>query len=357
MSPKMCIDKELPRDLIDIAASRAIDETPDNLPAKRRPVAMGVAPSPFRMALETGKKWRPGRTLRVAFLGGDTRVHERIAEHARRWQDCANIDFAFGSSPAAEIRIAFTNTGSWSYLGTDALSIPRDEATMNYGWLSPTLDDGEFERVVCHEFGHALAAIHEHQHPDGGIPWDRDAVYRAYADSQGWSRQEVDQQVFARYDRSITQYGNYDPASIMHYPVDEDLTLGDFSVGWNSRISAGDAAFMRVAYPAGPRAAVPLAIGAAPVTGEISAPGEVDTYTLELDGRRRVRLETTGATDLVMILAGPDDPRRVIAEDDDTGPGNNPRLTRTLQPGSYAVRVRHYSRSGKGSYAISASAL
>lgn len=52
---------------------------------------------------------------------------------------------------------------------------------MNYGWLYPDTPDQEYSRVVLHEFGHALGAIHEHQHPEAAIPWDKPKVYEYYA--------------------------------------------------------------------------------------------------------------------------------------------------------------------------------
>ena len=36
---------------------------------------------------------------------------------------------------------------------------------MNYGWLEPDTELREYQRVVRHEFGHALGMIHEHQNP------------------------------------------------------------------------------------------------------------------------------------------------------------------------------------------------
>jgi hypothetical protein len=57
---------------------------------------------------------------------------------------------------------------------------------MNYGWLLANTPDQEYSRVVLHEFGHALGAIHEHQHPAAGIPWDKPKVYEYYA-RQHWS--------------------------------------------------------------------------------------------------------------------------------------------------------------------------
>ena len=119
------------------------------------------------------------RVLHIRFLGGDVRVHERIERIAKRWTTHANIHFAFDNAPDAAIRIGFEPGVSWSYLGTDALdpAIARDEPTMNYGWLTPATANDELQRVVLHEFGHALGLVHEHQSPTAEIPWDRDPVY------------------------------------------------------------------------------------------------------------------------------------------------------------------------------------
>ena len=52
-----------------------------------------------------------------------------------------------------------------------------------------------------HEFGHALGMIHEHQNPaaQGEIPWDKPKVYAYYA-QQGWSKDDVDTNIFEVYD-------------------------------------------------------------------------------------------------------------------------------------------------------------
>jgi hypothetical protein len=134
-------------------------------------------------------------------------------------------------------------------LGTDALLLPADQATMNYGWLTPTTPDEEHSRVVLHEFGHALGAIHEHQHPEAGIPWDREKVYEYYARTQNWSRTDVDNNIFAKYDRDQLNMSAYDKNSIMHYSVTEELTVGDWSIGFNRILSPRDKDFMRIVYP------------------------------------------------------------------------------------------------------------
>jgi hypothetical protein len=91
---------------------------------------MGVDPgNPNFMALVTGKKWKPGRTLRVRFLEGDPSVQQKVQAVAHMWSEFANIKFAFGNDPDAEIRISFGDRfgdkGSWSYIGVDALGIAK----------------------------------------------------------------------------------------------------------------------------------------------------------------------------------------------------------------------------------------
>ena len=238
---RTCIDRILPKDLMERARELSIRERPDNA---------GVS-SPLEIAVETQWLWRPGRTLRVCFLDGDPVVHKKVEEVAHQWSDFANVKFDFGSDPDAEIRISFKHRGSWSYLGNQALILTKDQPTMNYGWLEPDTADEEYSRVVLHEFGHALAAIHEHQHPEHSIPWDTEAVYRYYmGPPNNWTKEQVDHNLLQAYDREITQYSEFDPKSIMLYPIPNEHTIGDWSVPWRNReLSDTDKTFIAQVYP------------------------------------------------------------------------------------------------------------
>lgn len=355
--PRVCIDMDLPPELEVEAMDRAIEENPANLPVLNHRPAVGVATSPRTLALLTGKKWQNGRTLRVRFLGGSPRLRQKVQELARQWCDFANISFDFGDSPDAEIRIAFQQgAGSWSYLGTDALMIPRNEPTMNYGWFTDSTPDEELSRTILHEFGHALGCIHEHQHPDAGIPWDRQAVLRYYmGPPNNWTPDKVENNLFKRYTRSQTQFSKFDRDSIMLYPVDEAFTIGDFQVGWNRKLSQTDKEFIGAIYPkSGPAGGGEPALAVnGTAEGSIGKHGEEDLYRLPISERGRYTIETTGQTDVVMVLLGPDSQTRLIAEDDDSGADRNARIGADLEPGTYWVRVRHFRPTGTGSYGVS----
>ena len=83
------------------------------------------------------------------------------AHHNLHHHGCfANLNLQFVASGAAEIRISFAEKGfSWSTMGTDALIVGAQEATMMYGWLDANTPLREYQRVVRHEFGHAIGLI------------------------------------------------------------------------------------------------------------------------------------------------------------------------------------------------------
>ena len=87
--------------------------------------------------------------------------------------------------------------------------------------------------------------------------------------------------------------------------------------------------------------------------GGIGQPGEEDLFTFQAASAGRYTVETSGPTDLVMKLFGPESRTQLVAEDDDSGQGTNPRIMADLAPGRYFVQVRHYNEAqGTGSYTM-----
>ncbi|PEU23783.1 Tolloid-like protein 1 [Bacillus wiedmannii] len=244
-----CVQMNLPDDQVIEAARLAIQENPDNAPDTDEVSADSI--DSFEMALEVKTKWRNGRTLRVRFLDGDPAVHEKVKGYANKWSRYANLKFAFGNDPDAEIRISFKQPGGyWSYVGTDNLAIPRNEATMNFQFFNSNTTETEFSRVVLHEFGHCIGVSHEQSNPAANIPWDKEAVYRYYAQGDDpWDKEMVDRQVLARLDPRGTAFTPHDPKSIMQYPVPNELTIGDYEIGFNSTLSEVDKRFIGQMYP------------------------------------------------------------------------------------------------------------
>lgn len=205
-----------------------------------------------RGAILKDAAWQPGDTLTVSFLDGDPALHQRVRQVAERWTapGMANLTFDFLKHNNTDIRISFKYKGSWSLLGkycrrrTDT-SLP----TMNYGWLTPDSPDDKVQRVVLHEFGHALGFIHEHQNPIHAIKWNRDAVI---ADLSGppnnWSPQEIEVNMFEQPSLSDVKGTPLDKTSIMMYPIPASWTVDGFSVGLNTDLSQQDRKLAKQVY-------------------------------------------------------------------------------------------------------------
>lgn len=196
------------------------------------------------------KLWRPGQTLRISFANGSELLQERVRNAADGWKQCgANIDWEWSDLPKTEVRIGFLRNGqSWSFVGTDALT--TDGITMNLGWLYERTEEQELQRVVLHEFGHALGLLHEHQHPEAPFEWNVPLIYDYYQKTQGWDKETVDWNLFEKHDTNEALTTKFCRRSVMEYSFPADFTINGEKVEWeNFEIAECDAETLRLMYP------------------------------------------------------------------------------------------------------------
>lgn len=182
-------------------------------------------------------------------MGGTEPVRKKVEEYAPVWCEHANIKFEFvDDTEPADIRVSFVKGNTWSFVGKECKKRPKNEATMNFGWLDEKTDDTECSRTILHEFGHALGCIHEHQSPEAGIEWNDDAVYDHYK-GLGWSEAKVRKNIFQRYRRDMVRASKFDPDSIMLYFFSPHFTQNHYAVRENYELSAGDKLYIAKMYP------------------------------------------------------------------------------------------------------------
>lgn len=295
------------------------------------------------------KMWINGSKLRVRFMGGNPAQQALVKEQANWWTQHANLTFDFNNAPDAEIRITFNSSdGAWSYIGTDCQGIPRNEPTMNLGFL----DGG----TAAHEFGHAIGLAHEHQNPRGGIEWNEEVVIRDLSGPpNNWTVEEIRHNVLDKYAADQIKGTNFDPDSIMLYFFPGSWVKSGIGTKANEVLSELEKTFIasKDAYPHIPVQVIELGINAAPTQASIGKPGEEDLFTFTVKTSGRHVIETGGQTDVVMKLFGPNSQTKLIAEDDDGGVGLNSKIRANLIPGKYFVQIRHFNKTrGTGSYSI-----
>src|SRR5438128_4034233 len=256
--PIVCTPKSLPKNLLVSAARKAVEINPANHPSSAhiaRALA-GMPAAPARIAVLIGKRWHTaGVRLTVGFLDNPPAdLRARIIAHMNAWAKTANVQFT-ETKTDPQVRIARASSppdvsGYWSYLGTDILSIPAHEPTMNLEAFTMHTPESEFHRVVRHETGHTLGFPHEHMRRELVQKIDPDKAIAIFGTTQGWTPEEVRQQVLTPLeDSSLLGTTHADPHSIMCYQIPGNLTKDHKPIVGGLDIDSRDYAFAKSIYP------------------------------------------------------------------------------------------------------------
>ncbi|MER8657284.1 M12 family metallopeptidase [Mesorhizobium sp. M0847] len=218
-------------------------------------VRTGVAANRATLSVLTPRRWPAGGVrLTVGFLDdAPADLRARIVLHMNAWAKTANVSFV-ETKKQAQVRIARISGGDqggyWSYLGTDILHIERDQPTMNLEAFTMTTSESEFKRVVRHETGHTLGFPHEHMRRQLVELIDRDRAIQYFGETQGWSKEEVEQQVLTPIeDGSLLGTPRADSNSIMCYEIPGEITKSGEPIAGGTDIDELDYEFASSVYP------------------------------------------------------------------------------------------------------------
>ena len=202
------------------------------------------------LAVWLSYKWPINSNIKIKFLQRDKYLETYIIDAAKEWEKYAKINFDFIEVGDADVRISFVPDGtSWSKIGTACQAeTDQTKATVNFGWFNRGTDIAEIRRTTLHEFGHVLGCIHEHQNPDGQIPWDVNKIMQDYL-SNGKSLDWIKINILDKFPASELTNSNYDKDSIMHYPIEAKHTKTGEEVGVNWDLSNKDKEFIKMCYP------------------------------------------------------------------------------------------------------------
>ena len=250
-----------------------LDSLPDSLQAalqvrKRFLASLPPDSAGLEFVVADLQRWRPGSSVKVAFLGGSTELHGMIADATTAITDVCSLTLDFGrdsqtgqyrtwseqdQNHSAEVRVSFDKAGYWSLVGTDSvdatIGAPGDDVggrphqrSLNLGGFTMARPSN-WEGVVRHEFLHALAFHHEHQNMRGpceqAFRWEDDFQYEPTQDADGrfvedsagrrpgiytylagypnfWPTAKVDHNLRTHEDPN-TVAGPFDSASVMLY--------------------------------------------------------------------------------------------------------------------------------------------
>jgi hypothetical protein len=254
MPPLTCTPKSLPSNLQIPAAAKAIGINPQNSPSSVLMLASIQKPTAAELAVVTSKYWHTGGVnLRVGFLDNPpSDLRAKILSHMNAWGKTAFVVFTETSDiTQAHVRISRGSGGFWSYIGTDILLISdSSQPTMNLEGFTMATAESEFYRVVRHETGHTIGCPHEHMRAELVNLIDPDKAIEFYGATQGWTPEQVRNQVLTPYDPSqLIGTTRSDENSIMCYQIPGTITKNGQPILGGSDIDASDYSFIASIYP------------------------------------------------------------------------------------------------------------
>ena len=254
------------------------DITPPNGPGQRD-----------KALFDLDRVWPIGQAIIVKFLNGHSvpnpglrqwflYVQQKVREIAPNWCDYANVSMQFATDGPCHMTVNFLpvsdqngrqNYGVFNcFLGQDCMKVKSRVQSMNLTFdpvmqqWDPNFRESEFHRLIQHEFGHALALIHEHQRPDRNIVWMQ-SLYQVAKEKWRWDPEIVNQQILPIQPGFKFAGTAFDPHSIMMYEYPPNVAFyqkegapkntpdftAPFSSPRNTELTALDKVAAAVIYP------------------------------------------------------------------------------------------------------------
>ena len=143
------------------------------------------------------------------------------------------------------------------------------------------------------------------------------------------------------------------PAGGGNFKIVRLLGAGTYFVRVAGYSSATTGNYSLTVSSAATSTATALTLGTAKA-GAISPGGEVDYYRIALTESATIAFETTGSTDTSGLLH--DSSGAALEANDDSGAGDNFRIDRALEAGTYYIRVAGFNPTTTGNYSLIATA-
>ncbi len=235
--------------------------------------------------------WNVGETISFCFENGSEDEQNLVRSCMCEWMQYANIKFNelnVSRRNNCSVRIKFdysgSSSGGWSTKGSSwpgkyyNNQVPKSQPTMTI-YSNRMKNSSEKRATVLHELGHVLGLLDEHFNRSSGLTWNAANIKQDIGNTQYENLFGTQQQ--AVYN-AISESGQFDPSSIMMYPIPARWNKQGRTFSQNYSLSAKDIATIKSLYPY-PANVVPIFSGS--YSGTASVLAKFNQFTNKSDVR------------------------------------------------------------------------
>lgn len=251
--------------------------------------------------------WNVGETIPFCFENGSEDEQNLVRSCMCEWMQYANIKFnelKVSRRNNCSVRIKFdysgTSSGGWSTKGMSQVGkhynnqVPKSQPTMTI-YSNRMKSSSEMRATILHELGHVLGLFDEHFNRNSGLTWNAANIKQDIGNAQ-YEKLFVEQQANCN---ALSVSGQFDPSSIMMYPIPARWNNQGRAFSQNYSLSAKDIATIKTMYPY-PSNVVPIFSGS--YSGTASVLAKFNQFTNKSDVRWLVGYGYTSQKDYTAPL-------------------------------------------------------
>ena len=198
-----------------------------------------------------------------------------------------------------------------------------------------------------------MGLIHEHKKRDVPIRWNREKWLDFYRALTGWTKAAIEDQILTSFDGSLLAATQFDPRSIMIYPIPPEVA--NVEASWTNDLSAMDKLFIGTQYPFSEmrKHEMPIALDKEVGIAMVN-PGEIlgRSFKVGGDGCFRRSPATRDAPAIIGLMDQLPIGTKTVAAAAEGNPATffaEIRATAGNPPGTYHLNIRHMGgRTGTG---------